>query len=87
MKKLSILLFFTFFLATAGWANNTVDPNGDPEPQKNNEGITFSLSKSYFSFFNLFQVEEDKTDSLRSNTVAPPLKEETWDFQLFPLWP
>ena len=87
MKKLSILLFFTFFLATAAWANNTVDPNGDPEPKKNDEGITFSLSKSYFSFFNLFQVEEDKTDSLRTSVIAPTMKEETWDFQLLPLWP
>lgn len=87
MKKLSILLFFTFFLATAGWANNTVDPNGDPEPKKNDEGITFSLSKGYFSFFNLFQVEEDKPDSLGVNVNAPQLKEDSWEFQLLPIWP
>lgn len=63
MKRLFSLLVFTAFLGTAGWANNNVDPNGDPEPEKKEGQYTFSLSKAYFSFFNLFTVEAVQPDS------------------------
>jgi hypothetical protein len=76
MKRLFSLLVFTAFLGTAGWANNNVDPNGDPEPEKKEGQYTFSLSKAYFSFFNLFTVEAVEPDSTSVDQFMLPPEEE-----------
>lgn len=76
MKRLFSLLVFTAFIGTAGWANNNVDPNGDPEPEKKEGQYTFSLSKAYFAFFNLFTVETVEADSTTVNQQLLPREEE-----------
>jgi hypothetical protein len=76
MKRLFSLLVFTAFLATTAWASNNVDTSEDPEPKKKEGQYTFSLSKAYFSFFNLFTLEAVEADSTKADQFLIPREEQ-----------
>ncbi|NNE55869.1 MAG: hypothetical protein HKN32_07610 [Flavobacteriales bacterium] len=65
MKHVLAVFTLSLLLSSTAYANGDKDKEGDdPEKPKKETQYSFSMSNSWFSLFNIFQVEEQKPDTL-----------------------
>ena len=76
MKKFAILVILMAF-SFSGMANNDngeKDEPGDPKKKTDTTAYEVSVSKSYFSFFNLFSISPVKSDTLLNKELTDTIK-------------
>jgi hypothetical protein len=64
MKRFFTSIAFTILLSATAFAHNGPEKEGkDPDKPAKESQYTFSLSKAYFSIFNLFKVDQEPVDT------------------------
>ena len=63
MKNILTVFAFLFIGIGSAYADNGGE-TGDPKKEEKEKTYEVSISKSYFSFFNIFSIETIKSDTL-----------------------